>query len=112
LGDVLLAALVADVVLDDGLAAPARDRGNVVAVGSELSAPEGLFDVGVLREHGLCGDALQEAYDLASRVLGQEACEEVDVVLVEADLTDFRSSNSLFLKELSTTKKSFVEPPK
>ena len=85
---VFVSPLVSYVLLDDALVASAGDRGDVVAVGPELTAPEFFFDRGYEFEYVTACLGFDESDHLSATVFWKEPAEHVDMVLVKSDLMD------------------------
>ena len=93
-----LSSLLADVLLDSFASATVADGSYVVAIGPELSSPELCFDLGKL-ETGCCREGLDPTNDLSTGVLGEALAENVDVVLIEANVVDIDGKTILEASE-------------
>ncbi len=80
-------ALLFDVLLDGFSVATTADGSHVVAIRPEFSSPELGFDFGNLQA-GFGGEGFDPSDDFSGRIFWQELAEDMDVILVEADLMD------------------------
>ena len=80
--------MVAYIFLNDSPITTRAYCRRIVPIGPELSTPQVFLERWVIQEQLLGGDAFEDPYDLADAVFGMEAYQQMNVILVIAELLD------------------------